>query len=86
MLPFYYAGNKLGIVELFNKYGANLRAGDGALLYYASGAGDSGVVNFLVNELKLPVSQRAIDIARTNGYPGLAAQLEKAMAAQQVKK
>jgi len=82
MLPFYYAGNKLGIVELFNKYGANLRSGDDALLYYAAGAGDASVVNFLVNELKLPVVKRAIDIARTNGYPGLAVQLEKAMAAQ----
>lgn len=85
MLPFYYAGNKLPLIELFHKYGTNLRANDDILLYYAAGAGDLAVVNFLTNELKIPVSQRAIDVARANRFPDLATQLEKAMAVQQGK-
>ncbi|HBY05436.1 MAG: hypothetical protein UV38_C0003G0084 [candidate division TM6 bacterium GW2011_GWE2_42_60] len=76
MTPVLYCGNKPELLELLKSHGANIRAQNEKLLYYAAGSGSMEVVKRLVEKEGFMVTQAAIDIAREHGFTNIATYLQ----------
>jgi len=76
MTPVLYCGNKLEMFELLKSHGADIRAQNNKLLYFAAGSGSMEVVERLVEKEGFMVTQEAIDSAKGHGFTNIAMYLQ----------